>query len=115
MSALSPLLNSNLMYVPEEECMAISRYVGFAAGFHSQLYSACPSLLGQFRFFRDPDTDDIWSVCQTTLFSFGVQLDPDIQLICIWDAEWHDEIGTWIADPVAFAIEAIRGRYIQNA
>ena len=73
----------------------------------------CLRLSGKFRFFRDRSTDDVWSVCDTADCSFGVQLDPDIEVDCLWDAGWHDEIGTWVTDPVAYAIKEISDRYIR--
>ena len=114
MNTLSPLLNPSIPFVAEEETEATRRYTRFAANFHARLYSEYPALRGRFRFFRDPSTDDVWSVCEIADCSFGVQLDPDIEVICLWDeSDWFDEIGTWKSDPIAYAIETIRERYIR--
>lgn len=116
MSTLSPLLNPDIQFVVEEEADALRRYTRFAATFHARLYSEYPALRGRFRFFRDLSTDDVWSVCETEDCSFGVQLDPDIEVICLWDGSgWFDEIGTWKSDPIASAIEKISERYIRYA
>lgn len=112
MSTLSPLLNTELQLIAEDETEALRRYTRFAADFYVRLYSKYPAFRGTFRFFRDQSTDDVWSVCETADCSFGVQLDPDIEVICLWDAGWHDEIGTWASDPVADAIEEISERYL---
>ncbi|MES2469060.1 MAG: hypothetical protein V4675_17270 [Verrucomicrobiota bacterium] len=116
MNTLSPLLNPNIQFVAEDEADAMRRYTRFAADFHTRLYSEYSAVRGRFRFFRDPSSDDIWSVCDRGDYSFGVQLDPDIEVICIWDTSgWFDEIGTWMSDPIAYAIEKIRERYIRCA
>ena len=115
MSALSPLLNQLIQFVPENEAEALLRYKGFAADFYVRLYAEHSTLRGRFRFFRDPSTDDIWSVCETEDYAFGVQLDPDLEVICLWDTGHHEEIGTWISDPVAYAIKKIDERYMQSA
>jgi hypothetical protein len=116
MSTRSPLLNPNIAFASEEESAAIQRYTGFAADFYARLYSEHPSLRGRFRFFRDPSSDDVWSVCETGDYSFGVQLDPDIEVIFLWDGSgWFDEIGTWKSDPIAYAIEEISKRFVRRA
>lgn len=110
----SPLLNPEIPFVAEDEVVARARYVGFAADLYSRLYVEHPTLRGRIRFFRDPRTDDIWSVCDTGACSFGIQLDPDIKVICLWDTNgWFDEIGTWNADPVARAIDEITSPYLR--
>lgn len=110
--SLHPLLNPNCAYVEESEATAISRYLGFAFDFFERLYAAHPRLRDRFRFFRDVHTDDLWSVCDATSRHFGIQLDPDIEVICLWDADYQDEIGSWHEDPVAYAIDEIRERYL---
>jgi hypothetical protein len=110
------LLNRGIAFVPEDECTALSRYTGFAQDMFTRLYEALPALQGRFRFYRDPRTSDLWSVCETEGRSFGLQLDPDIEVICLWNAEdAGEEIGHWppdITDPVAFAINRVRQFYL---
>ncbi len=114
MAAIPSLLNPDMSFVPEDELIAKSRYAGFCADFHSRLYSRYPSLHGRFRFFRNPDTEDVWSICEYGTFVFGVQLDPDIEVICIWDAAWFTEIGAWAPDPVEDAIKTVAERYFHS-
>jgi len=112
-----PLLNPKIDYVPEEESAAKARYRGFGADVFEQIYFAIPSLKGRFTFFRDTATNDLWSVCYMTPRNFGLQLDPDCEVICLWDSECHEEIGYWppqLTEPVSYAIEKIRERYITN-
>lgn len=114
MNEHSHLLNAGLQLEVASEVETHSRYDGFANGFFHRLYQVHPSLKGKFRFFRDQATEDVWSVCETPNFEFGVQLDPDIECICIWDETWHDEIGNWVNDPIEFAIGIITQRYVNR-
>jgi hypothetical protein len=117
MDALS-LLNPTIKFLPEEEVVALARYTGFASDLFPRLYAVLPSLRGRFRFFRDPGTDDLWSVCEVGPHSFGLQLDPDIEVICLWDVGYHEEVGCWppqLPDPVDYAINKIHERYLPLA
>jgi hypothetical protein len=105
------LLNPGVPFVPEDELTAGIRYQGFGADFHSRLYDRCPSLRGRFRFFRAPDVEDVWSIYEDERLSFGVQLDPDIEVICIWDTSWFIEVGAWATDPVETAIKSVIKKY----
>lgn len=112
MTTLPSLLNSSLEYVEETEAQMVARYHGFGKALFSRLFSTHHAIRNQFRFFREITTDDVWAVCEIPRQSFGVQLDPDIECICIWDESSHDEIGTWIDDPVGFAIGVVCERYL---
>lgn len=105
------LLNPAGSYIPESEQQAMARYSGFAATFFTALYLHFPSLAGEVQFFRDDAQPDIWAICGTGPLAFGVQLDPDIEVICLWTKNTHEEIGAWQADPVAHAIERVRTTY----
>jgi hypothetical protein len=52
MNMLSPLLNSSIPFVPEDETDAMKRYSGFAADFYARLYSQFPALRGVLRIYR---------------------------------------------------------------
>ena len=109
---LPSLLNRSVDFVETGEAETLARYRGFASGFFAELYAAHRVLRGRFRFFREPATEDVWAVCSDP--EFGVQLDPDLEVICIWDAHWHDEIGTWIDQPMGYAVEIIGQRYLTS-
>ena len=116
MKDLHPLLNPAADYEPEDEAQAMARYHGFGRELYERLYQACPALRGRFRFFRAHGSDDIWSIGEPGGRELGVQLDPDCEVICLWvdgDAT-AEEIGTWVVDPVAHAIERIRDDYLQG-
>ena len=105
------LLNPAGSYTPESEQQALARYSGFAATFFTSLYLHFPSLAGEVQFFRDDAQPDLWAICGTGPSAFGVQLDPDIEVICLWTKSTHEEVGAWHADPIAHAIEWVRTTY----
>lgn len=111
MSARSRLFGTTLETYPESFADSLSRYRGFGSEFFPQLFLKFPKYEQFFCFFRDNQSDDVWAICETTDLEFGVQLDPDIECICIWDSDWHDEIGAWLPDPVGYAIKTVTARY----
>jgi len=108
---LPPILNDSLPFVEESEAEALGRYQGFGMQLHFELFRLNPESRNCFRYFRNGDTEDLWSIYKVESFEFGLQLDPDTCCVCIWDGEWHDEIGDWLDDPIAFAIGVINERY----
>ncbi len=108
------LLNPRGDYVEVSEAQALARYAGFGARLFEMLYARNPHLRGHFRFFRDLQSDDLWSVCDWNGKSFGLQLDPDIEVICLWDEMGSEELGSWLDDPVGAALERIDQDYLQK-
>ncbi|PQO33437.1 hypothetical protein C5Y96_11375 [Blastopirellula marina] len=107
----SELLPASLNFVEESHAEATGRYQGFGQDFFSELYNQLPSLARSFTFYRNTDgTDDLWAICQQGPIQFGVQLDPDIEVICVWDKTTHEEIGTWQPQPIPYAIDWIKCR-----
>jgi hypothetical protein len=105
------LLNPAIDFVAESESQAMQRYHGFCSSFFERLYSDLPALKGGFHFFRDAAANDIWAIFDGHDAGFGVQLDPDIEVICLWNKSQSEEIGSWVDDPIADAIERIRNTY----
>lgn len=108
------LLSPRIDLVPEAGADALRRYTGFGRELFDCLFAEMPNLAGKFRFFRDPGTNDIWSICEDGSSAFGVQLDHDIEVICLWNSSGFDEIGTWFDDPISQAIERIRTEYLKS-
>lgn len=105
------LLNPAVSYQAESEQQALARYSGFGETLFAELYRHFPSLTGQVRFFRDGELPDVWAVCGTGPSAFAVQLDPDIDVICLWNARLQEEITAWNPEPVAHAMARIRTDY----
>ena len=97
----------------ETESEALGRYQGFGAELYPRIWRHYPHLRSHFTFLKDRATDDVWSVCVRGASSFGIQLDPDIEVICLWNSEGGQEIGDWEADPVTAAFDALRTTYLR--
>jgi len=109
----SSLLNPSLCLTEESETEVQERYSGFGSEIFRRLFVSIPWLRPHFRFFKAENSDDVWSICKFGDLEFGLQLDPDTCCICIWDHNWHDEVGKWIEDPEKFTIELIKERYLK--
>lgn len=108
----SELLPASLNFVEETHAEATQRYHGFGQDFFSELTNQLPSLAKSFKFYRNTDgTDDVWAICQQGPIQFGVQLDPDIEVICVWNETEQEEIGDWQPPPIQYAIEWIKRRF----
>lgn len=108
----SKLLNSSMNLVEESAAEASQRYTGFGQEFFSELFKILPKIRDSFTFYRNTDgTDDVWAIYHKGSVEFGVQLDPDIEVICVWDDSWHEEIGCWISQPVKYTINLITDRF----
>ena len=78
--------------------------------------SHCQIVLPRCVFFRanDCQTEDSYAVCEIA-HPFAVQLDPDCEVICLWDSQTHVEIGTWSPDAYTEAFDFIRRHFLDYA
>jgi len=107
---MHPLLGEGRFTV-ETEDSARARYHRFGADFFARLFAERPGFERQFKFYRHEKTDDVYAICDATPEAFGVQLDPDTEVVCVWDQGWFCEIGKWEPDPVRCAVEIVCSRY----
>jgi len=101
-------------FAVESEAEALNRYHGFGAGLFRILWKRHPELRGRFVFLKDECSDDLWSFCNLDSSPFGIQLDPDIEVICLWNTDVGEEIGDWETDPVGAALESLEQTYIRQ-
>lgn len=114
MSVAPRIVQPSIDFDTETESVVLGRYDGFGRAVFDALFESPPQLRGGFQFFRDPRSDDIWSFCSASVRKFGLQLDPDIEVICLWDGSESTEIGTWADDPVADAVAWVTKRCIET-
>lgn len=107
-------IQPSIDFYTETESVALGRYDGFGRKVFEILWAAHPHLRGGFHFLRDPQSDDVWSFCTTSNRDFGLQLDPDIEVICLWDGAESIEIGTWAVDAFADAVAWVTERCIDT-
>lgn len=94
-----------------------SRYTGFGLDFIAALKSSLPSAFDALSFYRAAkhQHSDVYAVCRWTQTTFAIQLDPDCEVICLWDGSTHIEIGTWESSPSSAAIDFIRDNFANGA
>ena len=95
-------------WIEESEDETRARYHGFGHDFFTKLGEHSPKMLQDTRFFcaQGYPTNDVFAICALP-HSFAVQLDPDCEVICLWNEnQWH-EIGAWSDDPCTEALKFI--------
>ncbi|MCC3157087.1 hypothetical protein LJ737_07545 [Hymenobacter sp. 15J16-1T3B] len=104
-----PLLPANSTFVEEEYQDVLNRYSGFGIGLFPLINNQLPSVFNCLRFFRSMmhQTEDVYATYETTEKAFAIQLDPDIEVICLWNDDMQTEIGDWYEEPNAEALKFI--------
>lgn len=64
-----------------------------------------------FRYAAQPE--DTWVIFDRQQSPFGVQLDPALDYIIIFDSQIHNEVGPWFDDPTQNALDFIQNQFIQ--
>ena len=109
---MSTLLNGAWSYVEETLDQCRARYEHFGIGVFDRLEQDLPELFHRLRYYQatDVQTQDAFAFC-TGDHPFGIQLDPNCEVICLWDEATHVEIGTWSPDPEGDAIRFIQSNF----
>ena len=110
------LLNKGWSYTPETLDECARRYSRFGSELYQQMADTLPECFAALRCFRADDyqTEDSFAVCEMA-HPFAIQLDPDCEVICLWDSQTHVEIGTWSSNPYAEAFDFIRRHFLNHA
>jgi len=113
---MNKFLNNYWEYTPETLKEASSRYNGFGCKLFEIMSFELPDHFRHLKFFRaiSPQTDDVFCVCEGIGHDYGIQLDPDCEVICLWDEETHIEIGYWSDDEYKESIEFIKANFGKN-
>jgi hypothetical protein len=97
-----PLLPADSNFVEENYKDVLNRYSGFGIGLFLLINDQLPDIFSCLRFFRSVtyQTADVYATYETAEKAFAIQLDPDIEVICLWNNDIsHTEIGTWHKEP----------------
>ena len=113
---MSELLNDSWTYSPETYDEFALRYSGWGRELYHQMATILPEFHAALQYFRADcyQTEDSFAVCKIA-HPFGIQLDPDCKVICLWDEEIHIEIGTWSTEPYEESFEFIRRHFTSQA
>ena len=92
----------------------LERYSGFGRNLYQLLEEKLPHVFSELRFYqeRSYQTGDSYAVYDNADNSFAIQLDPDIEVIVLWNREIQTEIGTWVDKPEEEAIIFIEDNFL---
>ncbi len=109
------LLNKTLKYKSESIQEVLNRYSGFGADIFSKISEFYPELYSNLKYYRAiaVQTNDVFAVCENIANEFAIQLDPDIEIICIWDEKNSIEIGDWATDEYQEAMSFIEECFVK--
>jgi hypothetical protein len=100
----------------QEETLAkvLERYSGFGKNFYRLLEEKLPQVFSKLTFYQETSYQmrDSYAVYDDVDKSFAIQLDPDIEVIVIWNQYIQTEIGSWVDKPEEEAIIFIQDEFL---
>ena len=88
---------------------ALDRTSPFGRRFFAATFAEFPGLEVAAEFLRwSEQPEDVYAIFEQPGAGFGVQIDPDLEYIIIWDGDGQAEYGDWGADQVPPAVGHIR-------
>lgn len=91
------------------------RYSGFGREFYKTLDNSPPNALVKIKLYQSLEyqTEDSIAIYSDNTTSFGIQLDPFIEVIVLWNKENHIEISSHTVDAYQVAIDQIRTKFLK--
>ena len=107
------LLSDGWEYTEETIDDVSNRYHGFGSKIFILMEKELPIYYQNLRLYRSISyqVDDVFCICEGLGHDFGIQLDPDCEVICLWDEIIHIEIGNWSNDEYREAIDFIKDKF----
>ncbi|WP_196161761.1 hypothetical protein [Reinekea sp. G2M2-21] len=109
------LLNDGWEYESESLNEVLSRYDGFGCRLFEFMEAELPKHFQSLKFYRAKSyqTEDAFAICSGLGHDYGIQLDPDCEVICLWDGSAHIEIGYWSENEYRESIEFIKTHFFK--
>nr|WP_309757463.1 hypothetical protein [Flavobacterium sp.] len=122
---ISELLGDSQYYEEESYFDMIGRYKGFGENFYSLLKEKLPLIFTHLKFYKatettliyvlgEAQTSDSYAIFANDNNSFGIQLEPETPVICIWNWENHFEIGDWSENPDVEALNCLMEHFLKE-
>jgi hypothetical protein len=93
----------------EPEFAALARAPAFGQRFFRELFGRFPTLSMRVTFLQwSVQPDDVYAVFELRETGFGVQVDPSLEYVIIWEPGGQVEYGDWDGDQVSPAIEHVQ-------
>jgi hypothetical protein len=83
------------------------RYSGFGISLFKLIEDCHEEVYGCLAFYRSTthQKNDVYAVCSCNNYSCAIQLDPDTEVICLWNKTVRTEITSWSENPEHEALE----------
>ena len=83
--------------------------------FLGMLFMRFPALLNDAVFMRyTQQPEDVWVLIDREHAGFGIQIDPVLDVIVVWNERGQQEFGSWHTDLVDAAITAIAAQHLAS-
>ncbi|MCE2596673.1 hypothetical protein K6Y31_17940 [Motilimonas cestriensis] len=109
------LLNDGWVYESVSFEEVSDRYKGFGRDLFNLIANDLPSHFSNLKFYKSKtyQDEDVFAICEGLGHDYGIQLDPDCEVICLWDGNTHIEIGTWSENEYEESILFIKTNFTQ--
>lgn len=106
---ITDLLPSNEEFQEETLNKVYERYSGIGRDLYQLIEEKLPQVFSNLRFYQGTnyqigDSYAVYEDPDNHGKSFAIQLDPDIEVIVLWNSEIQTEIGSWVEKPEKEAI-----------
>ncbi len=117
----SELLYSSGEFVKENYENVTMRYSGFGIELLTILKNNYNEIFSRLEFYKDQKTHhqgldyllpDSFSIYRNGVDEFAIQLDPEIEVICIWNKHRQFEINSYQENPIQISIDIILEKFI---
>ncbi|HCS21884.1 MAG TPA: hypothetical protein DIW47_15220 [Bacteroidetes bacterium] len=107
------LVGAEGQFMEESYSEFLSRYQGFGSTFYADLKEKCPDVFKHLEFYTVRSVEeDSFALYTKEEISFAIQLDPLMEIICLWNHAQQIEIGHWHEHPVEVAIAYIKTEFL---
>lgn len=103
--------DTQLSFLDKAEALAQASQLGQM--FYDTLCSRYPELADKavfFSFAKQPN--DTWMIFDLGTNAFGIQVDPEVGVIVLFDEGLQQEFGDWHNDLIDAVVSTIEGRYL---
>ena len=118
------LLGNCQEYQEESFSEFLQRYKGFGKEIHSEIRKELPNVFNKLKFYRAvkstgkcvgayPFMKDSYAIYESENLEFEIQLDPESEIIIIYNFEKVFEVGTWSEDIYSESISFIKSNFIK--
>ena len=119
------LLGDCQEYQEESFSNFLERYKGFGKEIHTKIQIELPQIFNNLKFYRAvkstekcvgnyPFIEDSYAIYENENVSFEIQLDPESEVIIIFNYDITFEVGTWSENIYSECLEFIKNNFAKH-